>query len=322
MQRGLAFAALIGAAAGPAIAQTRPAPAIASPLPATPATTDTGSGVAIAFGDEQRRMTVPVSIAQTGPYRFIVDTGAERTVISRQLADRLTLRPGRTVRVTAMANVTNVATAMIPSLSVSRIASAPIEAPMLETDNLGASGMLGIDALKGHVVSIDFDKNQMTLKPSARRLQKLDAGDIVIRAKNLYGQLIVTDAHYRGKRISVVIDTGSQVTVGNTAFRNILKKPPQQLERVALLSATGAWLQADRGWVDRIEIGGISFSTVPIAFADAKPFERFGLSKTPAILLGMDVLRLFRQVRIDFANREVMFTMPRGVAPDAWSTGT
>jgi predicted aspartyl protease len=311
MKRGLAFTVLVGTVAGSAIAQTQSATTpVAPPVASQTATTD--SGALINFGDEQRRMTVPVSIAKNGPYRFIVDTGAERTVISRQLADQLTLQPGRPVRVTAMANITYVSTVLVPSLSVSKIASAPIEAPTLETDNLGAAGMVGIDALKDHVVSIDFDKNEMLLKPSKHRPQFVDPDDIVIRAKNLYGQLIVTDAHYRNKRISVVVDTGSQVTVGNAAFRRILKKPPELLEPLQLLSATGAWLHADYGIVDRIEIGGIGFQAVRIAFAEAKPFERFGLKDTPAILLGMDCLRLFRKVRIDFANREVLLTMPRG----------
>ncbi|MBN8809213.1 MAG: retroviral-like aspartic protease family protein [Sphingomonas sp.] len=325
MKRGWAFAALLGAVAGPVVAQTQSAtPPVAtatSPTPGSATAPTTDSGSLIVFGNDERRMTVPVSIAKNGPFHFIVDTGAERTVISRQLADQLTLSPGRAVRVTAMANITNVPTALIPSLSVSRIASPPIEAPMMETANLGAAGMIGIDALKGHVVLIDFDRNEMTLKPSSRRVQHYDPGDIVVRAKNMYGQLIVTDARYHGKRISVVVDTGSQVTIGNSALRNILKTPPQDAQQVALLSATGASLQAERGLVDWIEIGGIRFDHVPLAFADAKPFERFGLSKTPAIMLGMDTLRLFRRVRIDFANREVMFTMPRGSVPDSAPRG-
>ena len=46
--------------------------------------------VAIAT-DEGDRMTVAVQVAGKGPYRFLVDTGSERTVISRQLAKTLQL---------------------------------------------------------------------------------------------------------------------------------------------------------------------------------------------------------------------------------------
>ena len=41
------------------------------------------------------RMTVPVKLSGSGPYRFLVDTGADRTAISRQLAGRPVLVTGR-----------------------------------------------------------------------------------------------------------------------------------------------------------------------------------------------------------------------------------
>src|SRR4029453_13208752 len=50
----------------------------------------------IAIGrDIGDRMTVEVSVSGKGPYRFLVDTGSERTVISRQLAQRLQLDKGK-----------------------------------------------------------------------------------------------------------------------------------------------------------------------------------------------------------------------------------
>ena len=44
--------------------------------------------------DGYDRMTVPVRLQGTGPYRFLVDTGADRTAISRDLATRLKLYTG------------------------------------------------------------------------------------------------------------------------------------------------------------------------------------------------------------------------------------
>ena len=59
-------------------------PAAAQAPPAEPAPEQ------LAFEDAGVRMTVPVTIAGAGagggPYPFIVDTGAQRTVISRELA--------------------------------------------------------------------------------------------------------------------------------------------------------------------------------------------------------------------------------------------
>ena len=45
--------------------------------------------------DAAERMTVPVLLSGTGPYRFLVDTGADRTAISREIASSLGLPPGK-----------------------------------------------------------------------------------------------------------------------------------------------------------------------------------------------------------------------------------
>jgi predicted aspartyl protease len=273
----------------------------------------------LAMGNAAARMTVPVTIGSSGPYQFIIDTGAERTVISRELAATLGLSPGREVRMTAMTGTSNVDTVVIPSLSVSSIASKRIEAPALFSANLGAPGMLGIDTLSGHAVSIDFENNRMTVRPSTKRGLSGDAEstDIVVRAKSAYGQLIVTQAFYRGRRISVVIDTGAEVSMGNTALRqrmrHELKKVPEQ---ITLTSVTGQTVLADYTQIDRLDIGGVGFNHLPIAFADVAPFRHFGLANQPALMLGMDALRLFRHVDVDFANREVRFSVPRETLRD------
>lgn len=263
----------------------------------------------LGFGDADNRMTVPVSIGASGPYQFIIDTGAERSVVSRELAGSLNLVAGHRVRVTTMAGQSELGTFMLSSLRISKITPDTLEAPAVAADALGAPGMLGIDALKGQSVAIDFDKATMEVRPSSKRRADWGRDDIVIRAKNVYGQLIVTDARYHGRRISVVIDTGSPITIGNLELlRRVRSNKP--LGQIALMAVTGQWLRADYRLVDTLMIAGITFNNVPIAFADALPFKRFGLLDTPALMLGMDSLRLFRKVQIDFANREVRFTLP------------
>ncbi len=294
--------------AGPVSAQLAIAPPSPPPLPLDDDTI-------LAFGDADLRMTVPVRIGGRGPWDFIVDTGAERTVVSRQLAGVLGLPAGANVRVTAMTGTSTVGTVIVPKLSVSTISQATIQAPALETRHMGAVGMLGIDALQGHSVAIDFDAKQMKLRPSRRRTARLrtNTDEIVIVAKSLFGQLIVTDAHWRNVRIAVVIDTGSPVSIGNRALLAAIAKRPKPLGPLSMTSATGQVLVTDAFVVDRLEVGGVGFSNVRVAFSDAPPFRRFGLDKRPALLLGMDVLRLFRTVNIDFANREIRFRFPRGM---------
>lgn len=271
----------------------------------------------LALGDVASRMTVPVTIGKRGPWPFVVDTGAERTVVARELAGVLGLASGGDVRVMTMTGTSIVGTTLVPGLAVSTIRQGTIRAPALEARHMGALGMLGIDVLQGHRVRIDFDRKRMTLSPSAkRRRTALSTSDeIVVVARSLYGQLIVTDAHWRNTRISVVIDTGSPVSIGNAALRAAIVRRATPMGLISVISATGDTLVADGYAVDDVSLGGISFANVPIAFAEVAPFRRFGIEAKPALILGMDMLRLFRIVQIDFANREIRFTVPRNARP-------
>lgn len=274
------------------------------------------------FSNAQDRMTVPVSIGNNGPFHFVVDTGAQRTVISRELAGSLGLSPGKNIRLTAMTGTADVGTVVIPMISVSTIGGTSIEAPSLESRNLGAPGMLGLDTLQGHALSIDFVKQVMTVTPSIKRKRSIRAapGEIVVRGKNIFGQLIVTDASYRGQKVRVILDTGSGITMGNLALKRRVGGGARKIRSIALWGVTGEAMMADYTQIDKVGFAGITFNHLPVAFADAAPFRRFGLTDQPALLLGMDALRLFERVSIDFPNREVRMSVLHSAVAGAGST--
>ena len=320
------FLPLLAAAAASVAAPAPPVDTALAQLviaPPTPPPVPLSQEAMLAIGADAGRMTVPVSINQRGPWNFVIDTGAERTVVSRELAGVLGLSSGPRLRVIAMTGAANVGSVIVPKLSVSTIARETIEAPALGARDLGAVGMLGIDALQGHAVSIDFDKDRMSLRPAKRRIRRVAAmaNEVVVTAKSLYGQLIVTDAFWRGRRISVIVDTGSPITVGNGALLAAITRRPKLIGPLEMISATGGTLKTTAFAVDRLDIGGIGFRDVTVAFSDVPPFARFGLGDTPALLLGMDTLRLFKQVNIDFANREIRFALPRGQAGSGFGSG-
>ena len=306
------FLLVVAASANPQ--NTAPAPPNAAPVDGATSPAQ-GDSTAMLFGDDGSRMTVPVTIARAGPYPFIVDTGAQRTVISRELANTLRLAPGRVVRVTGMTGSDSIATVLIPSLKVSVIGSLPIEAPAIAALYLGAPGLLGIDTLQGHAVGLDFDTRTMTVTPSRKRRIRdgADRDEIVVRARSLFGQLVVTDAYCNGIRVRVILDTGSSVSMGNAALRRKVMRKSTRTQRISLTGVTGQTVGADYTTIDRVTIGSLTIGDLPVAFTleDAPPFRQFGLENKPAMLLGMDALQLFRHVDIDFANREVRLALPR-----------
>ena len=268
--------------------------------------------------DSLDRMTVPVIVDGHGPFRFIVDTGAERTVISRELADRLSLDASSNVRLASVADVQTVATVMIPRLGVGRRSVDDIQAPTLSQHNLGADGLLGVDGLRNQLVLFDFENQQMWLSRSeppnqsrtGTRVDSLPPGTIVVTARSRLGRLILADARVDGQRVWAIIDTGSAVSVGNNLLRERLLRRGriQTPVPVELTSVTGAKVIMNYSRTGRIQLGQAQITDLPIAFADVQLFRELGLDNRPALLIGMDALRLFRRVSIDFATRRVRFT--------------
>ncbi|ATY34612.1 hypothetical protein CVN68_13415 [Sphingomonas psychrotolerans] len=268
----------------------------------------------LTLGMTDQRLTVPVAVNAKGPYNFIIDTGAERTVVSRELANTLRLSAGNPVTLLSMTGRSKVDTVLVPDLMIKSVGVLhSVIAPKLEARNLGAIGLLGIDTLRNHQVSIDFERGIMEVRPSRKRNKAVRraSDEIVVTAKSLYGQLIVTDAYYGNVRIQVVLDTGSAVSMGNSALRRRVARH-HKTQPIELTDVTGQKTMADYTTVPNIKVGDVMFGSMPVAFADVAPFERFGLTKRPALLLGMDALRSFRRVDIDFPNRQVRFRMPEG----------
>src|SRR5690349_6629466 len=85
-----------------AVICTRPAPAQTPPVEAAaPDAASAETTVATSMSDTDR-MLVPVTIGGAGPYSFIIDTAAERSVIARDLARQLGLAPAGSARLLSM----------------------------------------------------------------------------------------------------------------------------------------------------------------------------------------------------------------------------
>lgn len=267
----------------------------------------------VAIGrDGGDRMTVDVSVGGKGPYRFLVDTGAERTIISKELAHRLSLEDGKDAILHSVIGVNDVNTVFIPHLQVSNNIISVVDAPALAESNIGADGMLGIDSLRSQRVLFDFKANSMSITPSSRRVEKLDGETIVVRARARQGRLIFTQAEIDGQQVTVIVDTGSQVTIGNVALQRALTK--QRLltapNPVTIESVTGEKLTARVAEIKKLEFGNVRIQDLAVAFADAHIFKQLDLKNKPALLLGMNAMRAFDRISIDFQSKKVRFVLP------------
>lgn len=281
------------------------APVIAGSAPVTPPAAE-GAETLQGRADIHDRMTVDVALDGTGPYRFLIDTGSQSTVVSTSLAGSLSLVPGPQVRVVGLAGEGRAATARLDTLEFGSRAVYDLTVPLLENQHIGADGILGTDSLQDQRVLIDFARNTITVG-DARQLRGRSGYDIVVRARKRAGRLIMTDARIDGVRVDVVVDTGATQTVGNLALQRALRERPAL--RAVLASVTGHELPVDVGIASELKIDRLKVSNVLLAFADAPAFTELGMQEQPAIFLGMRELRLFKRVAIDFTTRKILFDL-------------
>ena len=312
--RMIAIVAALLAQAATAAAGTPPA--VPSPLaspPAAPAPADAplSDDLSLMLKAIDLRMTTAVMIGDKGPFRFIVDTGANRSVISRRLAAQLGLEPAGRRRLVSTGGVTDVEVVRIPSLMIGKLAAGPIVAPVLDAAHIGADGMLGIDVLANRQVDLDLIANRMTIRKAAARPVSSAGEEIVVVARRRYGELVLVDADIEGEPIYVVLDTGASGSLGNLALKARLTRRlrKQPVQTVMLLDVAGNVMNAEGSHLPTVRLGGVTVVSPPAAFADVETFRQFGLIGRPAMLLGMDVLRSFRRVIIDFGTKKVRFQL-------------
>ena len=267
----------------------------------------------IAFrADRYRRMTIPVTINGSGPFRFLIDTAADRTVVSTRVASDLRLAPGPSATLHSATGSSRVRLASIPRLRISEGRVRDLDAPLLDATHMGADGILGMDSLRSERVMFDFNRNLLSIVPSAVREQP-DRETIVVRGKLRKGHLILTSAEAEGVKVTVILDTGAEVTIGNSALRRRLEQAGRlsSPRPVELMSVTGQRLPAEAYSIRQLEIGGVTLKDLVIAFADAHTFGRLGLHHKPTILLGMNAMRAFQKVSIDFGSRKLRVLLPQ-----------
>ena len=288
-----------------------PAGAAQAQAPVPPTSAPPGDPAVLAAArDDADRMTVPVMIDGQGPFPFIVDTASDRTTVSQTLAETLKLPSIGTLNVNSATGLN-----VVPSVRIDRLQVGPreirqVEAPVFRQNDIGAAGLLGIDALTDQNIVIDFRAKQMTIQHSPDRDEP---GEIIVKGKSLYGQLVLVDASVSGRDLFVVIDTGGQSSIGNSTLHRLVRSqaPPGTSTEVDVVSVSGDQAKAQTDVLPPVRLGGVLIHNLPIAWADMHTFDLLDLRDRPAMLLGMDVLRKFDRVSVDFKARRVRLLLPR-----------
>jgi hypothetical protein len=295
MKRNAAAAfALAGALSTPQLlGATELAPvADESPVFATPTTFD-----------RVGRILVPVMINGEGPFRLIVDTGANRTTITTEVATRLGIdyASAPTVILNGVTGSAEVPVVELARVHAGELVLDDLQAPVVLPHLMGeADGILGVAGLREQRLFVDFRRDIVRIGRS--RFERGD--DLRIRAERVKGGLLGAQVRVGRVPALAVFDTGAQKTLGNRALQAALRADDRGRQTM-VYGTTEATMTGDVAAVPDILADRVIFRDVVAAFGDFHVFDLWGLNDVPALIIGMDVLGAMDTVVIDFRLAEI-----------------
>jgi predicted aspartyl protease len=319
---------LVTLAAAPALARALggPPPPESSPnVSANPgdaaAAQGAGSGSIRSAGSTDDRLTTAVSINGAGPYRFLVDTGAERSLMALEIAQHLALPRGRDVMIQGIVQGQRGELFAIESLRMGSLVCPDLEVPVLPRAMLGVDGFLGLDVLDQHRVIFDFGAQTLTVTKRQGFFAAWFEGrdEAIVHTLGSSGRLRASNCMVNGVRASAFVDTGAEVSVCSPALYAMLQKTAANLELVGgpvvLAGVTGGTVVGLAINVNSIDLDELHLVFTPLVVAPLEVFEVWGLKGQPALLFGMDCLRRFRKVSIDYGRKELRFEVASAGLP-------
>lgn len=258
--------------------------------------------------DRLGRVVAPITVNGQGPFRFIVDTGANRSVLSQDLADRLGLTPSGTGQVHSVHGVTAAPLVDVVSLQYGGLALNAAQLPTLGGAVLaGEHGLLGVDGMQGRRLRLDFERNCIEIVPSrdARRLH----GWTMIRGQLRFGHLVVVHGYVGGIRVNMFLDSGSDSSLANLALREALnarlRSNRGRIESVISSTVGESVVLNDSIRIRSMRMGDLEVENITAYVGDFHIFQLWNLADEPTLLLGMDVLSQTRGLAIDYQRGTV-----------------
>ena len=256
--------------------------------------------------DRIGRVWAPVVINGRGPYRLVLDTGATRSAVIQQVVNNLGIPVAQlaSVRVTGVTGSALVPSVPVDSMQVGDLFMDSTSLPVVADVFGGAQGVLGTEGLSDKRILIDFGHDRVSIMRSRGPLDR--RGFETLPLRQLRDHLLALEVRVGGIRTKAIVDTGAQVSIGNTALRTALARrgmrdvTKEEIEGVTLDVAYGDMMRAPQ-----IEVGALRFNGVYVTYGDMYIFDRWKLMNEPTLVLGMDVLGTVDVLVIDYRLREL-----------------
>jgi predicted aspartyl protease len=255
-------------------------------------------------------IVAPVMLNGHGPFRFMIDTGATRTVLAESTLAKLNLKADPTAKIIVhgVSGRTVVPIVHIASVDSGSMHFQNLSAPVLSGPVLnGLDGILGMDGLQGMTVSADFVHDQVAIGASTAS----GANSMyVLRGQFVSQRLLMVPGRIGGVQIEAIIDTGATHSLGNSALLALLTNGHggslARTRAAGVIDATQTLQAGTIRSIPSIQLGVATLSNMKVTFGDFSVFKVWGLQDRPALLLGMDLLGTVADFSIDYRHAQLL----------------
>ena len=241
----------------------------------------------------------------------VIETGATLPVIDDDFiasAD-INWRPTEQLEILGLGGTRTYPTSDLSSLAIGELqwTDVPVAVNTVNRDPVKQS-ILPISLFDERVVDFDFANQTLTLYEGApKRVRRSRTSTLNYTYSD---RLIFIDVEINGEIGTALIDTGAHVSFVNPAFvkaaRGKLDIEGTQRVRGSDLSNHYVSVYQFR----RFQVGDYTAQKARFLVLKSQLFDMLGLADTPAMILGMDVLRHWR-MQVDRERQQITFVLPK-----------
>lgn len=263
----------------------------------------------IPFRLVENHIHVDVAVNGRGPFVFLLDSGAGALMISKRIADDLGVVASGDLPIRGVGGYGAIGLAEIDSLTLGGLSLYLRHVTVLNPSASGPRALTQIDGILGYdffarfAVSIDFDRNLMTIYRPGK--YPLSADDRSAKLE-VFAQVPVVEADIDGQPIRLAVDLGAQTGLiirGNARVFGTLAGDSTRTGGAGQLGGVGGFGEVRSTIVRRFRLAGFEVENPPALLAEK--FADLPLPEYIEGLLGVEILKDFN-ITIDYQGEKFL----------------
>lgn len=231
-------------------------------------------------------IVVSLASGKNGPFNFVLDTGADTTIVDSALASRLSLASLRPVQQTTLAGIRTLNRILIPAVSVgsAKVHNLPVlveDLARLRQLDSRIQGIVGQDFLSHFNYLLDYRRRVLRIEAASEIQDTLQGDRVSIKARG--NRMIVASEgqSLRRANLHLLLDSGASSLVLIRSGSLALNVPAFRSVQEATSSGN---MNLRTGLVRKLSVGSEHFHDIEVALSEAEPQESIGDGLLPTTL--------------------------------------